>query len=54
MFTIIPSSVPLRFQLRVRFIRLILALFLPMSRPVARYSVRLYFKVDYLATPDGR
>lgn len=42
--TITPPSVPSRFQLRARFMRLIPALFLPTSRPVARYPVRLYFK----------
>lgn len=42
--TITPPSVPSRFQLRARFMRLIPALFLPTSRPVTRYPVRLYFK----------
>jgi len=42
--TITPSTVPSRFQLQTRFMRLILALFLSMSRPVPRYPVRLYLK----------
>jgi len=39
-----PTITPSRFQLQTRFMRLILALFLSMSRPIARYPVKLYFK----------